>query len=112
MSIVIIKGQAKSGKTLIANALRNNQISSKKGALLIDETNDGEAKPLLEKILIGVPLPAEIPADWATKLPWKPDAMIIVVAEKQKMLDQFEAVLPGFKEKFGPVYTVKTGIMP
>ena len=112
MSIVIISGAAKSGKTLIANALRNNQISSKKGAMLIDETNDGEMKPLLEKILIGIQLPAEIPDDWQTKLPWKPDPMIVVVAEKQKMLAEFEAILPGFKKQFGPVYTIKTGIAP
>ena len=110
MSIVIISGAAKSGKTLIANALRNNQISNKKGALLIDETNDGGLKPLLEKILIAIQLPAEIPADWASKLPWKHDPMIIVVAEKQKMLLEFERMLPGFNEYFGPVYEIKTGL--
>lgn len=110
MSIVIINGGAKSGKTLIANALRNSHIIKGKGVLLIDEANDGEVKPLLEKILVGIQLPADIPEDWAEVLPWKPDAMIIVVAAKQNMLAVFEEMLPGFRKAFGPVYTIDTGI--
>jgi len=110
MSIAIITGPAESGKTLIANALRNNQLSFKKGALLVDETTDGEIRHLIEKILVGVPLPQIIPADWATALPWKDDPMIILVGDQAgDTLAAFEGVLPGFSKKFGPIYTVQTG---
>lgn len=106
MSICIIKGPAKSGKTLIARALRNNQISNKKGALLIDEDQTGELNIQLEKIIDGANFDAKV---WKS-LPWKLDAMIITVGDKDKVLDEFEEVMPGFKEFFGPVYTVNTGV--
>ena len=110
MSIVLIKGDSKSGNTLVANALRNNQIAKKLSCLLVDETQDGEPKALLEKILAGVELPAEPPADWAKSLPWKPEPMIIFVGAKSAMLKTFEDMLPGFAEAFGPTYTIKTGV--
>lgn len=106
MSICIIKGPAQSGKTLIARALRNNQISNKKGALLIDEDQLGELHIQLEKIIDGVPYNLK---NWQS-LPWKADAMIITVGDKAKVLDEFEKMMPGFKERFGPVYTVDTGV--
>ena len=110
MSVVIITGPPKSGKSLIANALRNNQISNKHGALLIDEANDGAPDILLEKILIGEKLPQPAPKNWAESLPWKLNAMVILVGDQAKMLDVFEGMLPGFAEHFGPVYTVSTGV--
>jgi hypothetical protein len=110
MSITLIKGASQTGKSLIANALRNNQISFKKGALLVDEACDGEPKILLEKILVGVQLPQPAPEDWATSLPWKPNPMIILVGDKDALLETFEEMLPGFTEAFGPVYTIDTGV--
>lgn len=110
MSIVIITGKSKSGKSLVANALRNNQVSNKQGALLIDENNDGANNHLLEKIIVGVPLPEVIPANWADTIPFKPKSMIILVGDKQSKLQDFEKILPGFCEKFGPIYTLQAGI--
>lgn len=109
MPITIITGPAKSGKSRLANALRNSQITNGKGALLVDDTNDGEIKPLLEKLLVGVELPKKPPADLAT-LPWKDDPLVIVVGAKASILDEFEARLPGFKKFFGPVTTIITGL--
>jgi hypothetical protein len=61
MAIVIIKGPSKSLKSTIAAALRNNQISNGKGALLIDDFQEGELKHQLEKIIVGVPFPEGSP---------------------------------------------------
>jgi hypothetical protein len=110
MSIVIISGPAKSGKTAIANALRNNQIAHRNGALMVDETQTGEPAVLLEKMLNGINVPQPAPKDWATKLPWKKDSMVILVGKKADMLSAFEEMLPGFKSTFGPVYTITTGV--
>ena len=109
MSIMIITGPAKSGKSLIASCLRNNQISNKHGALLIDEACDGEPDVLLEKIIVGVTMPTDPPTGWESAIPWKSNSMIIVVGEQAKMLDVFEKRLPGFAKHFGPTYTVETG---
>jgi hypothetical protein len=108
MSITIIQGQSKTGKSLIANALRNNQISNKNGALLVDDTSDGELDVLLEKLLVGVNLPAVV--DNLAELPWKPEPMVILVGDKASLLDAFEARLPGFTAFFGPVYTINTSV--
>jgi hypothetical protein len=118
MSIVIIRGDKATGKTLIANALRNNQIANKRGALLVDEDQPGEIKPLLEKLLVGVPLPTP-PADaddgararWRedfdiNALPWKAEPMVILVGGKEAVLDQFEEAAPGFKKLMGEVYVI------
>jgi hypothetical protein len=110
MAIILVSGEDKSGKSIIANALRSHQINNQMGALLIDEGNDGEVDILLEKILVGVNLPSEIPDGWEKKLPWKKNPAIILVGEKLGMLAVFEERLPGFTKNFGPVYTVKTGI--
>lgn len=107
MPIIIIDGPQGSGKTSIAVALRNNCISNGRGALLVDEDQDGELRPLLEKIIVGVALPPEGPVD-AGDVPWKPEPSIIVVGKKAKILDKFEKIVPGFNAKFGPVYRVKT----
>jgi hypothetical protein len=107
MSIVIIKGKPETGKTLIANALRNNQINNKHGALLIDELSEGDTDILLEKIIVGVNVPTEAPKD-LNEIPWKPNAMVILIGEKSDMLDVFEERLPGFKKHFSPIYTIDT----
>lgn len=109
MPIVIIEGPAKSGKSTIAAALRNAQISTGKGALLVDENSDGETAPLLEKIIVGVNLPEEPGENWAKTIPFKPDSMVILVGNSKSKLEVFEGVLPGFAEVFGPVWTIKTG---
>jgi hypothetical protein len=110
MSITIIKGPSKTGKSLIATALRNNQISNKNGALLVDESSDGELDVLLEKLLIGINLPAVV--DNLSELPWKPEPMVILVGDKAsaEWMAAFEARLPGFAAFFGPVYTINTSV--
>lgn len=111
MAITIINGPAQSGKSRLANALRNSQITQGKGALLVDDSCDGEVKPLIEKLLVGVELPAEPPADLST-LPWKEDCLVILVGWKASMLKSFEKALPGFREFFGPVTTLTTDVLP
>lgn len=108
MSITLIQGPSKTGKSLIANALRNNQISNKNGALLVDDTSGGELDVLLEKLLVGVNLPAVV--DRLHDLPWKPNPMVILVGDKASLLADFEARLPGFAAFFGPVYTITTEV--
>jgi hypothetical protein len=118
MAITIIKGPKGSGKTELANALRNSQITQSnpsegvyKGALLIDDDNDGETKPLIEKLLKGVELPDEPPAD-LSKLPWKDDPLIIIVGDEKGVLKRLEKALPGFTQFFGPVRTLTTDVLP
>jgi hypothetical protein len=108
MAITIIQGPSQSGKSLIANALRNNQINNNHGALLIDEHSDGELDILIEKLLIGVNLPAVV--DKISDLPWKQNPIVILVGEKQSLLAAFEKRLPGFTDFFGPVYRVNTSV--
>jgi hypothetical protein len=115
--ITIIDGPKKSGKTTMANSLRNQHIGAggaftpdrskswkPHGSLLIDEDQDGEPRHLLEKLLHGDALPEDgtpVPAD---KLNWKVEPTVVVVGKKQeKLLDEFEKLVPGFKAKVGPV---------
>lgn len=111
MAIFLIQGASGTGKSTIANALRNNQVAHKKGALIVDEASDAEAKPLLEKLLVGAELPQPAPAGWQSKLPWKDSPTVILVGAKAALLDVFEEMLPGFRQKFGPVHLVQTSIM-
>lgn len=135
MGIFVIKGPAKSGKTFLANALRNTQNIQKKGpVLLLDETTDGHPLRLLEKMLAspmpldGITIPSpdgkkekakgivnleDTPDDamWdLEELAFKPgDPLIIVVGEKgQAILDKIEDWVPGFQEKMGPRMGVTT----
>lgn len=120
MSITIITGPAKSGKTLIASALRNNKINQREGALLIDEHMDlQDIGPHIEKILVGATFPKDPPPSPAESwlddgpngkplLPWKTNPTIIVTGDRaEDVLARLESVLPGLKKKFGPVYYVK-----
>lgn len=114
--ITIIEGPKKSGKTALANSMRNSHIGkgydekakAYYGALLIDEDQDGEPRHLLEKIINGMALPADgTPLD-ARHVPWKADPQVILVGKKaEKLLAEFEKLVPGFKAKIGPVKRMK-----
>jgi hypothetical protein len=120
MAIIHITGPKKSGKSLLANSIRNTHIGQSavaegriNGALLVDDTQTGEPRYLLEKLMLGeslgkpgvgepVPKPAE-------SIAWKSDATTIFVGDKIEMLADFEALAPGFTAKFGPVRTISLG---
>lgn len=104
MAIFHITGPSKSGKTFIANALRNSQVGQAKGALMVDEGNDGGAKELLEKIIVGVPL---VPGVSAKEIPWKPESIIIFVNDSISRLEEFKALVPDIEQHFGPVIKVQ-----
>jgi thymidylate kinase len=106
--IIIIEGPAKSGKTTIANALRNSQIGQGKGALLIDEDQNGELRHQIEKIMDGKPLPNENVQ--ASELKWKSESMVIVVNAKQSVLNDIEAMVPGFKAIHSPVVRLNVSL--
>lgn len=107
MSIFIIQGPPKSGKSTIANALRNSQITAGCGALLIDEDQDGDARPLIEKLISGAMVPDEPPTDLKT-IPWKKNPMVIVIGKKEATLKELDAVLPGFINFMGPIRRITT----
>ena len=106
MTIIAIKGPAKSGKSLLANSLRNTAIANGRGALLIDDHADGEAEHHLEKIIRGDSFVPGTPAD---QVNWKKEPQVILVNSGVKRLEEFEAICPGFTEMFGPVSTMRTG---
>lgn len=119
--ITIIEGPKKSGKTAMANAMRNAHIGKTEpmpvgapanwrphGSLLIDDDTEGEPRHLLEKIIFGMALPADGTPIPASKVLWKVDPQVVVVGKKQeKLLDEFEKMVPGFKDKVGPVKRLK-----
>lgn len=107
MTILVIAGPPKSGKSMIAAALRNNQITLGKGALLIDEQQEGELQHQLEKIIIAEPLKPGTPA---ADVPWKPDPLVILVGAKANTLEQIEALAPGFTEALGPTLRLTTAL--
>lgn len=107
MSIILIKGPPKSGKSTLANALRNYQIANGRGALMVDEAGDADPKALLEKIISAAQLPAG--AD-VKAVPWKPNSAVILVGGQDKLLATFEKLVPGFTAYFAPIYTVSTGV--
>lgn len=98
--IVFISGPHDQAMEL-AKALRNVNIAQGKGALVILQPN-GEEHTItqqIEKILDGMPLHGG--AD-ITGLKFKRDPMILLTEETYPLLDEFEDILPGFKERFGP----------
>lgn len=104
MTIMHIKGPPKSGKSLLANSLRNTALTERRGALLIDDHADGEAQHHLEKIIAGG---AFVPGTAADAVSWKSDSpAVILVNSGIDRLDEFEAICPGFMAKFGPVTTL------
>lgn len=115
--ITIIEGPKKSGKSALANAMRDRQISrgfdekaqAFHGALLIDEKAQDDAEPrhLLEKLIHGMALPADGTPVNAKDVPWKADPQVIIVGDATKWLKTFEKLVPGFKAKVGPVKKMK-----
>lgn len=106
MAIFLLTGPSVGGLTMLGDALHNNQVSQTLGGLLIDATCDRSLLPAMLDKLLDVPMPKEIPADWKTQLPWKRDCSVIIVGEQSDILDVLEAKLPGFVERFGPVWAV------
>lgn len=104
MTILLIKGPPKSGKSLLANSLRNTAISQGRGAMLIDDHADGEAHIHLEKIIKGDRF---IPGTPASEVNWKDGVTVILVNKGEDRLAEFEAICPGFTEMFGPVSTME-----
>jgi hypothetical protein len=117
--ITIIEGPKKSGKTTLANSLRNRHIGQTEpfagqedwkphGSLLLDEDTEGEPRHLIEKLLHGGALPADGAPVKAASLNWKAEPSVVIVGKKQeKLLDEFEKLVPGFKVKVGPVKRLK-----
>jgi hypothetical protein len=106
MSILIIKGPAKSGKSLLANSMRNTAISSGCGALMIDDHADGEAVHHLEKIIQGDRF---VPGTAAADVKWKKDPKVILVNSGEDRLKEFETICPGFTTVHGPVSKMNVG---
>jgi len=104
--ILIIEGTDQSAKALLGNNLRNTQISSGKGALLVLAEQDGAPEHQLEKIIKGACL---VPGTPANEIPWKEDPAIIMVSEKADVLYDFESLVPGFIDRFGPITTSTVG---
>lgn len=116
--ITIIEGPKGSGKTTMANAMRNAHIGKTEpfgpdspknwrphGLLMIDDDQEGEPRHLIEKLLHGVSLPADgTPVD-AKKLDWKAEPSVVIVGAGRatKFLEDFEKLVPGFKTKVGPI---------
>jgi hypothetical protein len=104
--ITVIEGPPKSGKSVLANSLRNSAISSGRGAMLIDDHADGEARHHLEKIIAG---DVFVPGTPAVDVRWKNDPHVILVNSGEQRLEEFESICPGFTKKLGPVSRVRTG---
>lgn len=118
MAILLISGPAKSGKSYLANALRNGASAQKRGVLMLDESTTGDPKHLLEKLISELTFEdcmrlAAVKGIGKEKLieviPWKPDPVVIAVGDREKLLDDFERAIPGFRAKMGPVFTCTTG---
>jgi energy-coupling factor transporter ATP-binding protein EcfA2 len=126
MAITVISGPEKSGKTTLANTMRNTAIQNGRGCLLLDETTEGEPKILIEKIIVGEEFPADITKHAKVSfdekdqpvvkrgldaLPWKKDPLVLVVGDKGKeLLYAIEKICPGFIAKFGPATGISTTV--
>lgn len=104
--IIHLVGPVSDATTLIANSLRNSQVGQAKGGLLVHDGAGGEPLHLIEKLVAGdpelppAPLIAGTPAE---KINWKREPMVILVNDRIKLLDEFEAIAPGFVEQLGPI---------
>jgi hypothetical protein len=105
--ITVIEGPPESGKSLLANSLRNAAISSGRGALLIDDHADGEARHHLEKIIAG---DVFVPGTPAEAVRWKNDPQVVLVNSGEQRLAEFESICPGFTKRFGPVSRIQTNV--
>lgn len=120
MAIIHIEGPKKSGKSLMANAMRNTHIGQSqpeegviKGALLVDDNQTGEPRYLLEKLMdgdilgerpgVGEAIPRKV-----SDIKWKADVTVIFVGDKIDLLAEFEELVPGFTKAFGPVTKLAT----
>jgi hypothetical protein len=125
MAITVINGPEASGKTVLAQTMRNTAISNGRGCLLLDETTEGEPSVLAEKIIVGEKLPVDVRNHLKVELvddkpvvsrgldaiAWKKDPLVIVVGDKGKaLLQEIEKVCPGFISKFGPATGVSTTV--
>ena len=106
MTIIVINGGDKAATSFLANSLRNTAIGSGCGALLINDSKDGEAKHLLEKIIDGDVFVEGTPAE---EVRWKNDPKIILVNSGADRLPELDAICPGFSEKFGPAQYMSIG---
>lgn len=118
MAIINITGPAKSGKTLMANSMRNTHIGQSdpengryNGFLLVDEDQEGEPRYLLEKLILGDSLGVQagvgdaVPQS-ADSIRWKNDPTVVFIGDKISVLADLEALAPGFTAMFGPVRTL------
>lgn len=102
--IYVISGPSKSGKTFVANSLRNNALQQKTSALMIDDDDKGELEPLVEKILSG----RLDKSKKVNEMSWKAYPVVIVVGSAgEAVLGKIEEMLPGFTKKHGPVVKLK-----
>lgn len=114
MAITIITGTSGVGKTTLANAIRNNQISKGHGALLIDEGADTkDLRPHVEKLLLGQVLPEKAPdGGWfGPGMKWKSSITVVLVGgQASQTLSRIESLVPGFTAKFGPVREISINL--
>jgi hypothetical protein len=116
--IIVVHGPKDKAEPHI-QALRGSQIGQGNGCLLVLKPDGDEHKieHQIEKLLAGEKLIRgekllvgesnrtdtwEAPKD-LSKLRWKKNPMVLVYGHDEKVLDQFEKVLPGFKKFVGPV---------
>jgi hypothetical protein len=101
--IYIIKAADEGDALLLANAIRDNRISSGCGALLVNP--DFEEHPVqhqVEKIIAGAPIH---PAANLARVPWKKDSVVLAIGD-DAALKEIEAFAPGFIAAHGPVRTI------
>lgn len=83
-----------------ARNLHRQQISAGRGALIVRAGDTAEPRHLLEKIIVGVALPADGTPIPAERLPWKKNSAVILVGEADDFLGAFEQIVPGFNALF------------
>ena len=121
MTIYVVKGPEGTQLNTIAACLRSVFINNNKGALIVDHrdtpaelpaeaTEDDKAKAataqvkaIMKKVLTN---PDMLDATVPGELKWMPGAVVVVVNDKEAILDEFEKIAPGFREQFAPVVTV------
>jgi len=105
MSIIVINSSDPNANEVIATSIRNSQISQGKGALIVRAGADHERRHQLEKIIVAKALPSDGTPVPAENIPWKPDSTVVVMSSDLFVLEEFEELVPGFKEALGPITT-------